>query len=202
MSGKTANLEEKSSIIVNQEEKSVNIITKTIRLYFAKMRCNERCYHLHAAHVNWKELALSSLGCILSTGFITLLSTHHGVPLMIPSFGASVIVLYTACHFPMAQPRNVVGGHVISAFSGVSVYQLFGNDWWAITLAVVLAMTLMTLTGTLHPPGGATAFVAVYGGQNFSFILAPVLIGSSILILIALLINNISPARKYPQYWL
>jgi len=189
--GKTANL----------EEESVKIFTRTIRLYFAKMRC-ESSSRLHVGQVNWKELALSSLGCFLSIGFITLLSTHRGVPLMIPSFGASVIVLHTACHISIAQPRNVVGGHVISAFSGVSVYQLFGNDWWAITLAVILAMVLMLLTGTLHPPGGATAFVAVYGGQNFIFILEPALIGSGILILIALLINNISPARKYPQYWL
>ncbi|MCG9969310.1 HPP family protein [Pelotomaculum terephthalicicum JT] len=192
MPGKTA----------NQEKEAVHIIAKSLQLYFGKMRCQKGYCQLHASHVHWRELALSSLGCFLSMGFITLISTHHGVPLMIPSFGASVILLNTACHVSMAQPRNVVGGHVISALSGVSVYQLLSNDWWAITLAVVLAMALMTLTGTLHPPGGATAFVAVYSGQNFSFILAPVFIGSSILILIALLINNISSTRKYPQYWL
>lgn len=201
MPGKTANQEEPGKT-VKQEENTFHSITKALQLYFSKMRCKESYCQLHANNVNWREFALSSIGCFLSIGFIALASAHCGVPLMIPSFGASVILLYTACHAPMSQPRNVIGGHIVSAFAGISTYQLFGNGWGAITLAVVLAMTLMTLTGTLHPPGGATAFVAVYSGQNFNFIIAPVTIGSIILILVALLINNLSSTRKYPQYWL
>jgi len=192
-----------SSKIINQEEgEAVSTIAQALRIYFSKMRCEEGYCQLRIEQVNWKELILSSLGCFLSIGLIALISTHYNVPLVIPSFGASVILLYTTCHVPMAQPRNVLGGHVVSAFAGVSLYHLLGNNWWSITLAVALAMTLMTLTSTLHPPGGATAFVAVYSGQNFSFIFAPVFTGSIILILVALLINNLSSTRKYPLYWL
>jgi len=192
-----------SSKIINQGEgEAVKTIAQTLRIYFSKMRCEESYCQLNIEQVNWKELILSTAGCFLSIGLIALISTNYNVPLVIPSFGASVILLYTACHVPMAQPRNVLGGHVISAFAGVSVYHLLGNNWWAVTLAVALAMALMTLTGTLHPPGGATAFVAVYSGQNLSFIFAPVFIGSIILILVALLINNLSSTRKYPRYWL
>ncbi|MDD3653444.1 MAG: HPP family protein [Desulfotomaculaceae bacterium] len=175
---------------------------KTFRKYFKKLQSAGIQWQSKTDPINWLEHSLSSLGCMLSIGFMALLSTHYGVPLMIPSFGASVILIYTAYHVPMAQPRNVLGGHFISAFAGVLIYQLYSNDWWAIALAVALAMSLMTLTGTIHPPGGATAFIAVYSGQNFSFLFAPVAIGSIILISIALLINNLSSIRKYPQYWL
>ncbi len=101
----------------------------------------------------------------------------------------------------MAQPRNVIGGHLVSATAGVVVYQWLGNQWWTIALAVTLAIFFMNMTHTLHPPGGATAFVAVYTGQNFDYILSPVGLGAFLLVLIAVLVNNCSSQRKYPEFW-
>ncbi|RYD03023.1 hypothetical protein N752_21675 [Desulforamulus aquiferis] len=81
------------------------------------------------------------------------------------------------------------------------VYQLIGSQWWTIALGVSLAIFIMNLTHTLHPPGGATAFVAVYTGQDFSYILAPVGLGAFMLVLIAVLVNNCSSQIKYPDFW-
>ncbi|GAB6158501.1 HPP family protein [Desulfotomaculum varum] len=143
----------------------------------------------------------NAIGSFLGIGFICLLNSSYHIPLLVPSLGASAVLLFAACHVPMAQPRNVVGGHILSATAGVLVYQLLGNRWWTIALAVTLAILLMNLTNTLHPPGGATAFVAVYTGQSISYIFSPVALGALILVIMAALINNCSPKRKYPTFW-
>lgn len=185
--------------VVNGREQIKIDPVSIIKLYLKKMRCSETCCQ---PHLKWDEVCLTSLGSFLGIGPIALFSIHYNVPLLIPSFGASVALLYAACHTPYAQPRNVLGGHVLSALSGVVIFKLFGGDWWALTLAVALAITLMLATKTLHPPGGATAFVAVYNGQGFSFIFLPVALGAAMLILAALIFNNLLSTRKYPQYWL
>ncbi|MFZ5633334.1 MAG: HPP family protein [Bacillota bacterium] len=153
------------------------------------------------AKISLSGLFVTALGSFFGIGLVAILSAHYSLPLLLPSFGASAVLLYAACHVPMAQPRNVIGGHLISAFMGVLVYQLFGDDWWALAMGVTSAIVVMTVTHTLHPPGGATAFVAVYTGQNFGFILSPVGLGAVLLIAVAILVNNLSGERKYPDYW-
>ncbi len=171
---------------------------ETFKTYFCKMK-GGRCQNLPAMSLS--GLLVTALGSFAGVGLVTLLSFYYRLPLLLPSFGASAVLLYAACSVPMAQPRNVIGGHVISALAGVIVYQLMGDAWWAITLGVTLAILAMTVTYTLHPPGGATAFMAVYNGQDFSFILSPVGLGALCLVLIAVLVNNLSRERKYPYYW-
>lgn len=166
--------------------------------YLCKMK-GGRCPTTGA--VPFMQLMITFLGSFAGIGLVGFLAEHYGLPLLLPSFGASAVLLYAACHVPMAQPRNVIGGHILSALVGVTVYQVFGNTWWAITLGVTLAIVAMALTHSLHPPGGATAFMAVYNGQGFGFILSPVALGLVCLVVIALLVNNLSPQRKYPEYW-
>jgi len=169
-----------------------------IKNYLCKMK-GGKCASLPKMSI--QGLLITALGSFLGIGLVAILSDLYQLPLLLPSFGASAVLLYAACHVPMAQPRNVIGGHLISALMGVVVYQLFGGAWWSIALGVTMAIVAMAVTYTLHPPGGATAFVAVYTGQNFSFIFSPVGIGAICLILIALMVNNLSSERKYPDYW-
>lgn len=166
--------------------------------YLCKMK-GGKCTDL--PKISWSGLFCSVLGSFTGLGLLTILSDMYKLPLLLPSFGASAALLYGACHLPMAQPRNVMGGHLISAFIGVLAYQMFGSSWWAITLGVTMAIVAMTVTYTLHPPGGATAFLAVYTGQDFGFIISPVGVGAVCLVCIALLVNNLSSERKYPKYW-
>ena len=107
-------------------------------------------------------------------------------------------MVYAACHVPMAQPKgNVIGGHFVSALVGVLVYYFLGSQWWSVAFGVTLAIVTMMVTNTLHPPGGATAFVAVYTQQGFGFIFCPVLVGAIALVVIAVLVNNLSNKCKY-----
>ncbi|ABO51446.1 HPP family protein+B94 [Desulforamulus reducens MI-1] len=166
--------------------------------YLKKMR-GGNCPTFQAVDI--RSHLITAVGSFLGIGLIALLNTFYDIPLLVPSLGASAVLLYSACHVPMAQPRNVIGGHLVSAMAGVVVYQWLGNQWWTIALAVTLAIFLMNLTHTLHPPGGATAFVAVYTSQSFTYIFSPVLLGATLLVIIAVLVNNFSHKRHYPNFW-
>jgi CBS-domain-containing membrane protein len=131
-----------------------------------------------------------------------------GCTLLIGSFGATAVLVYGAVRSPLAQPRNVLGGHVLSALVGVTSYQIAGDIvWLAAALAVSTAIALMHVTRTLHPPGGATALIAVIGGNSihqlgYLYALIPVGLGALLLLAVALVINNIAPHRRYPEFWL
>jgi len=180
-------------------ESSQPVLNVWLRGYLCKMK-GGRCKDL--PRLTWSGLLVTAVGSLAGLGLVCLLSSYYQLPLLLPSLGASAVLLYAACHVQMAQPRNVLGGHLISAFVGVSAYQLFGGQWWVIAVGVTTAILAMTVTRTLHAPGGATAFVAIYNGQGFDFIIAPVGMGVVCLLVIALLINNLASQRKYPDYWL
>lgn len=126
---------------------------------------------------------------------------------MIGSFGASAVLVYGAVRSPLAQPRNLVGGHVVSALTGVLAWKLFHADpWLASAVAVATAIAAMHLTRTLHPPGGATALIAVIGSDQihsagFAYVLIPATLGPIILLVVALVVNNMMPTRRYPEIW-
>ncbi len=145
----------------------------------------------------WSFLS-ATLG-ILAIGEITSLSGHH---LLIGSFGASAVLLFDAVDSPLAQPRNLVGGHVLSAGVAVIVVALVGSSPLTMAIAVGLAIFVMNLTHTTHPPGGATALIGVQGAVGPEFILLPVLAGALILLIMALFTNNVVYHRSYPKHWL
>nr|WP_319492595.1 HPP family protein [uncultured Desulfobacter sp.] len=126
---------------------------------------------------------------------------------IIGSFGASAVLVYGAVRSPLAQPRNLIGGHLLSAFVGVACWQLFHPlPWFAAAFSVATSIALMHATQTLHPPGGATALIAVIGSEKiheigFWYMLIPVGSGVIIMLIVALVINNLATRRKYPEYW-
>ena len=157
------------------------------------------------------EIALAFFGSCAALSFLgifhLLLVDSTGLPLIMAPLGASAVLVFGAFRSPLAQPRNVVGGHVLSGLIGVTVYQLVGDHQaLAVSLSVPSAIALMHLSGTLHPPGGATAFVGAAGGPavhalGYWFVLTPCALGSMVMILTALLINNLPRQHRYPQFW-
>lgn len=163
--------------------------------------------------VDFKEHFWSFVGAFVGIGLIAFfqsqLLTRFENIFLIGSFGASSVLVYGAIQSPLAQPRNLIGGPVISAFIGVAIYKLLPDIIWITApLAVSLSIVMMQITKTLHPPGGATALIAVVGSEKikalgFLYVLSPVLTGSLILLVVALVFNNITSHRKYPtnQYF-
>ncbi len=158
------------------------------------------------------EVLWSWLGSALGIGICGFLSVRYFEPadstLVIGSFGASAVLVYAAIKSPLAQPRNLLGGHVFSALVGVACYKLFGDSTWlAPAMAVSGAIVVMLLTKTLHPPGGATSLIAVIGGKKihdlgFFYAFVPAGLGALVLLVVALAVNNLSKDRAYPEYWL
>ena len=136
---------------------------------------------------------------ILLISEITSLTGH---PLLIGSFGASAVLLFGATDSPLAQPRNLIGGHLVSAAVAVLVVAVAGTSPMTMAVGVGLAILVMNLTHTTHPPGGATALIGVQGGAGPGFILFPVLTGALILLVTALFANNVVYHRRYPKHWL
>lgn len=180
-----------------------------VREYFRKMRGTTKG---SPPRVSNQEIVWSWVGGFLGIAAIAgvghLFFSGTDLTLMIGSFGASAVLVYGAVRSPLAQPRNLVGGHVLSALVGVTAWKLFAADpWLAQALAVATAIALMHATKTLHPPGGATALIAVVGSDQihqlgYLYVLVPATLGSLILLLVALLVNNIPASRRYPEVWL
>lgn len=105
-------------------------------------------------------------------------------------FGASCVLAFGIWDAPFSRPRNIVGGQLITTLSGIALLHLFGQSVWVMAAGVGLAIGLMMLTKTTHPPAGADPLVVIAGCRGWSFLLAPVLIGSVLILAAAVLINN------------
>lgn len=158
--------------------------------------------------VDYHEHIWSFVGAFAGIGLIAYLQSHlldrSENFFLIGSFGASSVLVFGAIQSPLAQPRNLVGGHLVSAVVGVTVYKFVPDlIWLSAPLTVASSIVLMQITKTLHPPGGATALIAVIGSAKITalgywYVLSPVLSGSLILLAAALIFNNITANRKYP----
>ncbi|MEO5355364.1 MAG: HPP family protein [Magnetococcus sp. XQGC-1] len=175
--------------------------------YFAKMRG----YTTPPPRPPLAEIFWSWLGAFLGIGLMSIVDhfflASTDLVLVIGSFGASAVLVYGAITSPLAQPRNLLGGHFISALIGVAIFTLLPQTLWlASALAVACAIAAMQITATLHPPGGATALIAVIGSDRlhalgFLYALVPALSGAIIMLVVALLVNNIPKGRRYPLWW-
>ncbi len=176
--------------------------------FFSKMKGGG----LSPPAVGFSEIVWSWVGAFLGISAVAFLNynlfSDTDLIFIIGSFGASAVLIYGAVRSPLAQPRNFIGGHIISAIIGVIVFKLFSTHlWFASSLAVATAIAAMHATKTLHPPGGATALIAVIGSQKihnlgFYYVFVPVGAGAVIMLIIALIVNNLCKTRKYPEFWL
>ncbi|KJR45989.1 CBS-domain-containing membrane protein [Desulfosporosinus sp. I2] len=146
------------------------------------------------------DVIITWVGAFVGITAIVFYSQKFDVA-VVTSFGASAVLIYGVPDAPLSQPRNVFFGHTLSAAAGVATFMMFGLTWWSPALGTALALVVMLLTKTTHPPGGATALFAVLSKANSSYIVTPIAAGAVILIIIGLLVNNLSPNRHYPRYW-
>lgn len=158
--------------------------------------------------VDYKEKILSFLGAFIGIGLIAFFQSRF-LPntenvFLIGSFGASSVLIYGAIQSPMAQPRNLIGGHVLCAIIGVTTYKILPDIiWLTAPFAVSCSIIIMQFTKTLHPPGGAKALIAIIGTDKikslgYIYVVSPVLTGAILLFIVALIFNNLTKYRRYP----
>ena len=144
-----------------------------------------------------KNNILSALGAFLCISMLSYLNSFDETNLwLIPPFGASMVLVMAAHESPLAHPKNVFFGHIISAFSGVFIYAILGFSELSVGLGVGLAIFLMMVTKTVHPPAGANPIIAILGAKGFGFLVIPVAAGAAFIVLFAIIYNQLMK-RKY-----
>ena len=135
---------------------------------------------------------LSALGAFFFISFLAFLeNSFEGTIWLIPPFGASMVLVMAVHESPLAKPTNILLGHILSALSGVIILYLIGDHFLALGLAVGLAIFVMIITKTIHPPAGANPIIVILTGQGISFVLFPVAVGAFMLVIFAILYNKL-----------
>ena len=126
------------------------------------------------------------------------LETSAGIWLMF-SFGATVFLVFVLYDLDTAQPKNIFFGHLISILVGIIFNETIGISFYSLGLSVGVAIILMVYFKVMHPPAASNPLVALSMDLSFDYVLFPVITGSLIIIIMALLINKIILKRSYPK---
>lgn len=145
-------------------------------------------------------IVVETIVSLVALAIVAALTAFTHDPWLIPPLAASMALVVGGAHFPLSQPRNVIGGHVMSAIVGVLVGMIGIDSLWAGALAGALALGTMKLLRISHSPAAATAMIAVAPAiPRWEFV---VLVGcaAAILVVVGLAGNKVNGA-KYPHYW-
>lgn len=145
---------------------------------------------------------LAGLGSAIAIGVMEWVSIAAHYPLAVIPFATSIALVIGAPEAEPAQPRALIGGHLVSTLVGLAVLTLAGPQPWAAAVAVGLAVLAMFLTATFHPPAGINPLLVVYHSLPWSFLIAPVLAGALLLTAFALLWHRCIGRRPWPRRWI
>ena len=151
--------------------------------------------------VNIKQSILAGLFSIITIGILTLLTykTDFGI-FLIASFGSSMVLLFGYPESPFAQPKNVFFGHLLTALVGIIFLHFIPLPLHIIIpMAVGFGVGLMILLNVTHPPAGGNPIIVIIGGVSFEYLLSPVISGSIIIIVFAIILNRLILKKKYPS---
>ena len=150
---------------------------------------------------NLKQSILAGLFSIITIGILTLLTykTDFGL-FLIASFGSSMVLLFGYPESPFAQPKNVFFGHLLTALVGIMFLKFIQLPIFiTIPLAVGFGVGLMILFNVTHPPAGGNPIIVIIGGVSFEYLLSPVISGSIIIIIFAIVLNRLILKKNYPS---
>ena len=143
--------------------------------------------------------SISATICISIIAFISDITSSY-ILLMIPTFGASVVLITALPESPLARPRNILFGHLISAGSGILVGAIFGVSFFTIGIAVGIAILIMMMTDKLHPPAGGNPILVMSMGLPLEYNVLPLAAGVIIVSLYSIIFNKIILKRDYPWF--
>ena len=145
-----------------------------------------------------RAAAIAGFGGFLVIYALAELSQMSGALLLIAPFGASCVLVFGVPASPLAQPRNVIGGHLVSTAIGLAVLAVLGAGPLAFGVGVGAAIAAMLVTRTTHPPAGADPIVVILAGASWPFLFAPVLVGAVAIVLAGALYHRALSGAAYP----
>ena len=146
---------------------------------------------------------ISGLAAAVVISILALLNEMSGVGIwIIFSFGETVLIIFVAPDVDAAQPKNIFFGHLISIVVGIAFNEILGFSFLSLGLAVGFAVTLMVYLNVTHPPAASNPLVAIFSDVSFDYVLFPVIMGSVVIIFLAILINRFILKKNYPKKFL
>lgn len=159
----------------------------------------KRVQQLRGVRVRLQASLLSGVGGFLTIFALGQVDSSLHVALLIAPFGASCVLVFALPQSPLAHPRNVIFGHVISATAGLAVQAVLGHGPVALGVGVGTAIAAMQLTGTLHPPAGADPLVILGAGATWSFLMTPTLVGCAVIVVVGWCYHRWISGCSYPH---
>jgi CBS-domain-containing membrane protein len=153
-------------------------------------------------HRNALAGVVAGTGAAIAIGVMEWISQAFQYPLVVIPFATSIVLVIGSPEAEPAQPRALIGGHIVATLVGLAVLQFTGPQAWAAAAAVGLAVLAMYLTGTFHPPAGINPLLVISNSLHFSFLFAPVLAGALLLTAFAYVWHRWVRRRPWPQRWL
>ena len=150
---------------------------------------------------NIKQSILAGIFSIITIGILTFLTykTEFGL-FLLASFGSSMVLLFGYPESPFAHPKNVFFGHLVTAIVGLIILHFVPLPLFIIIpLAVGFGVGLMILFNVTHPPAGGNPIIVIVGSVSFDYLLSPVITGSVIIIISAIIINRFILKKSYPS---
>jgi CBS-domain-containing membrane protein len=152
-------------------------------------------------HRNIIAGAVAGLGGAIAIGAMEWFSVAAHYPMAIIPFATSIVLVIGSPNAEPAQPRALIGGHLVAALVGFLVLKLAGPNAWAAAAAVGLSILAMYVTGTFHPPAGINPLLVVSGNLPWSYLMAPVLAGALLLTAFAFVWHRWVRRQSWPRYW-
>lgn len=128
--------------------------------------------------ITLRTALLGALATLATLGFLGVVGALTGSQLLVAGFASSCVLAFMLPGAPLAHPINVMGGHLVAGVCGLTVRFLLPAGWFSAILAVLLSMLVMALLGVLHPPAGGNPLAIVLAQEQWSYLIAPVLIGA------------------------
>ncbi|HHX87080.1 MAG TPA: HPP family protein [Firmicutes bacterium] len=144
-----------------------------------------------------KPLWLICISCFIGMALITAFFEKLVLSPVFAPLGSSAILLFGAPDAPFSRPKNLVGGHIFSALTGVVICRILGVNLYTVALVVALSLMVMLITGTVHPPAGATAILGLTTSQgSYYWVLMPVGAGAGLMLIIFFIYGRLMALTK------
>jgi CBS-domain-containing membrane protein len=140
-------------------------------------------------------------GAAIAIAAMELLAEGSAIPLLFVPFATSIVLVMGSPQVAAAQPRALIGGHLVATVVGLVVVKITGPGITAAALAVGLAIVAMHVTRSFHPPAGIDPLVVVLNNMSWSFLLVPVAVGACLLAALALVWHNVFRRGSWPRSW-
>ena len=152
-------------------------------------------------HRAWLAVMAGAAGGAVAIGLMEFFAMRSTIPVVAVPFATSIVLVLGSPELEAAQPRALIGGHLVSTVVGLIVLELAGPAPWAAALAVGIAMVAMHATRTFHPPAGIDPLLVVVNAMPWSFLFIPVAVGALALALFAYVWHLAVRRFDWPTRW-